>query len=164
MSNLHRIIWIDRQLRNKRFPNRKKIAEHFEISTRQAARDIEYMKYSLGAPIEYSAFNKGYYYSQANFILPSNFLTSDDRNLLKQLASQYYNQKGDLFFKNSPQLADLFLRLSDLRSKGEEIDFQTNTLLDKMIEKEQSRTRIPYRAEIIFEIHIDPLCSTPKIK
>jgi len=62
VSNLHRIIWLDEQLRNKRYPDRQKIADKFEISIRQVARDIEYMKYSMGAPIEYSAFHRGYYY------------------------------------------------------------------------------------------------------
>lgn len=60
MSNLHRIQWIDKQLRAKGYPYARTIAERLEISTRQAARDIEYMRYSLGAPIEYCPSMKGY--------------------------------------------------------------------------------------------------------
>ena len=114
MSNLHRIIWIDRQIRNGKYPDRKSIADKFEISIRQAARDIEYMKYSLGASIEYSAYHKGYYYSDKNFTLPSNFLNDNDRKMLKYLAYQYANQKEDNSYTHhrSAQLADLFLRLS----------------------------------------------------
>lgn len=113
MGNLHRIIWIDRQIRNKRYPDRHCIADKFEISIRQVARDIEYMKYSLGAPIEYSAFHKGYYYNGDNFTLPSNFLTEDDNKILKYLAYQYSNHKDNNHYNNhSSQLAELFLRLS----------------------------------------------------
>ena len=52
MSNLHRIQWIDAQIRAERFPNCSTIARKFEITRRQASRDIEYLRYSLGAPVE----------------------------------------------------------------------------------------------------------------
>lgn len=48
MSNLHRILWIDQEIRRGGYPNSRTIAEQFEISPRQAARDIEYLRYSLG--------------------------------------------------------------------------------------------------------------------
>ena len=70
MSNLHRIAWIDAQIRLGRFPNATGIATEFEISRRQAARDIEYMRYSLDAPLEFSAERNGYAYAEPGFRLP----------------------------------------------------------------------------------------------
>lgn len=50
MSNMHRIHWFDEQIRSGRFPNSSWLAREFEISRRQAQRDIEYMAISLRAP------------------------------------------------------------------------------------------------------------------
>lgn len=49
MAKLHRIIWIDAQIRADKFPNARTIAQEFEISQRQAARDLEYLRDSLGS-------------------------------------------------------------------------------------------------------------------
>lgn len=109
MSNLHRIIWIDEQLRCMRFPDRKSIAEKFEISIRQAARDIEYMKDSLGAPIEYSAVERGYYYQEGStFKLPAQYITETDRTLLRKLADEYAMYGSS----EAAQIAGLFQRLT----------------------------------------------------
>ncbi|WDQ32988.1 hypothetical protein PTQ21_01180 [Paenibacillus marchantiae] len=51
MSNMHRIHWFDEQIRSGRFPNSSWLAREFEISRRQAQRDIEYMAISLRAPL-----------------------------------------------------------------------------------------------------------------
>ena len=69
MSNLHRIAWIDAQIRARRYPNATAVAREFEISRRQAARDIEYLRYSLQAPLEYCAAKNGYRYSEPGFAL-----------------------------------------------------------------------------------------------
>lgn len=108
MSNLHRLAWIDACIREGRYPNGRTIAEHFEISVRQAQRDIEYLRYSMGAPVEYSALKNGYYYTDRAFALPSVFMTGSDRSLLSWLASQYSLTGGE----RATQLADLFGRLS----------------------------------------------------
>lgn len=109
MSNLHRIVWINEQLRRMRFPDRKVIAEQFEISIRQAARDIEYMKDSLGAPIEYSVSQKGYYYQEGcAFELPAQYITEKDRTLLQNLADEYAMYGSS----EATQIATLFQRLT----------------------------------------------------
>lgn len=41
MSNLHRIRWFDGQIREGNYPNSTALAGQFEISKRQAQRDIE---------------------------------------------------------------------------------------------------------------------------
>lgn len=110
MSNLHRIQWIDAQIRAKKFPNSRIIAEHFEISIRQASRDIEYLRYSLGAPLEYSAKENGYYYSGSTFSLPSVFIGEEEKKALSYLADQYQALKST----QAARLAELFGRLTDI--------------------------------------------------
>lgn len=112
MSNLHRIQWIDAQIRAKKFPNSRSIAEHFEISIRQASRDIEYLRYSMGAPLEYSAKENGYFYSGSTFALPSLFIGEEEKKALSYLADQYQALKST----QAAQLAELFGKLTDMPS------------------------------------------------
>lgn len=113
MSNLHRIQWIDAQIRANRYPNSRSIAEQFEISSRQASRDIEYLRYSMGAPLEYSAYYNGYFYSSDAFTLPQLFIGEEERMVLVYLAEQYS------LLKNTPatRLAELFSKLTDTQPR-----------------------------------------------
>lgn len=108
MSNLHRIRWIDAQIRAGRYPNARIIAEQFEISPRQAARDIEYLRYSMGAPLEYNAAKNGYDYSDGAFTLPAYFVTHEEKQALSYLAHQYRSVGTD----QAAQLSSLFARLT----------------------------------------------------
>jgi predicted DNA-binding transcriptional regulator YafY len=115
MSNLHRLAWIDARIREKSYPGSRIIAEKFEISVRQAQRDMEYLKYSMGAPLEYSSIRKGYYYTDEAFALPAHFITGEEKRILTYLASQYKITRGG----NAELLAGLFLRLSGDNADGE---------------------------------------------
>ena len=64
-----RIQWLHKKIANNYYPNAMRLAERFNISHRQAQRDIEHLKRDLGAPLKYSAANKGFYYDSA-FSLP----------------------------------------------------------------------------------------------
>jgi len=67
---LNRIYFIDKKIREKKYPNTAKLAEEWEgISVSTISRDIDYMKNQLGAPIEYDAAKRGYYYSREAFRL-----------------------------------------------------------------------------------------------
>lgn len=108
MSNLHRMAWIDAKIRNHRYPNARTIAEHFEISHRQAQRDIEYLRYSMGAPVEYDAGKGGYYYTDIGFALPSHYITEQEKQALSYLASRYRMYGSG----EAQQVAELFSRLT----------------------------------------------------
>ena len=77
MSVSDRIQWFHKTVSERCFPNAAHLAEKFEISHRQAQRDVEYLKNKLGAPLEYSSMNKGYYYS-TRFVLP--FIIDNESN------------------------------------------------------------------------------------
>ncbi|HEX3048111.1 MAG TPA: WYL domain-containing protein [Bacillota bacterium] len=109
MSNLHRLQWIDSQIRNNRYPNTRTIAEFFEISPRQAGRDLEYLRYSMGAPLEYDAKHNGYTYTQSTFVLPAQLISDPEKEALSYLAHHYRNSSS----AQAVKLAELFARLSD---------------------------------------------------
>jgi predicted DNA-binding transcriptional regulator YafY len=59
-----RVFWIESQIREKRFPNVKKIARHFEVTEKTAQRTIEYMRDELDFKIGYCPKRRGYYFTE----------------------------------------------------------------------------------------------------
>jgi len=92
-----------------------KLANHFEISLRQANRDLEYLRNTLNAPIRYVAAKRGYIYDDMTFILPNLIITGEDKRALSFLAYRYDNYDGT---ENSQRLANLFRSLSDSEKKN----------------------------------------------
>ncbi|QGQ99327.1 WYL domain-containing protein [Paenibacillus psychroresistens] len=109
MSSMHRIVWIDNEIRQHHYPSCAAIAERFSISVRQAARDVEYLKDSMCAPIEYSHSHKGYLYTEGTFMLGHVVMTEQQRHGLTYLANRYAQMEGE----HATHLARLFRRLID---------------------------------------------------
>ncbi|MCU6794260.1 hypothetical protein OB236_19315 [Paenibacillus sp. WQ 127069] len=82
---MHRILWFDEQVRYGKYPNSGHLSERFEISVRQACRDIEYLTNTLGAPLSYSAKRRGYRYEDQTYVLPALLLTAEDVRMIKDL-------------------------------------------------------------------------------
>lgn len=95
MSNMHRIQWFDQQIIQGSYPNSTKLAQQFEISKRQAQRDIEYLEMSLRAPLLYVARHRGYCYEDKAYVLPHLYMTEDEKKVLKYLAHRYRNYNYD---------------------------------------------------------------------
>lgn len=113
MPILHRIQWIDAQIRSGRYPNARSLAAAFEISRRQALRDFEYLRDSLGAPLEYSAVHRGYIYTTDSFTPPGAYVTESERTVLESMAA-YYSDVAATDTVAAPvyeQLADLLSRV-----------------------------------------------------
>ncbi len=66
-----RLLFIDRKIREGRHPNCSSLAEEWEVSRKTIQRDLEYMRYQLDAPLEYSAKNRGYCYTEQQYKLPA---------------------------------------------------------------------------------------------
>lgn len=79
MSANDRIQWFHKMVSESCYPNAHDISEKFDISSRQAQRDLEHMRTSLGAPLVYSPAHRGYYY-KSQFYLPSMISTEDESN------------------------------------------------------------------------------------
>ncbi len=114
MSNLHRLAWLDSRIRSERYPDSRELAEKFEISVRQAQRDIEYLKYTMGAPLVYSAADRGYYYNDKTFSLPSGMISNDEKQMLSYMANRYKMSGGT----DASRLAKLFERLGNGIDEG----------------------------------------------
>ncbi|MDR0550456.1 MAG: WYL domain-containing protein [Spirochaetaceae bacterium] len=91
---LARIYFIDREIAAGKFPNVHDLAKEYEVGTATIYRDIEYMRYMLNAPIEYSAKNRGWYYTEKAFRLPAGFAAANDMltlGMAKSLVALYKN-------------------------------------------------------------------------
>lgn len=77
MSANDRIQWFHLKVKDNCFPNASRLAERFDISHRQAQRDVDCLRKDYGAPLEYDPERKGYYYSE-DFSLPVMFATAND--------------------------------------------------------------------------------------
>ena len=66
---LRRIVAIDREISKRKYPNKETLAKQLEVCTRTVARDLEFMRDSQGAPIEFDRNRNGFYYSDPNYRL-----------------------------------------------------------------------------------------------
>lgn len=90
----YRLLQIDEEIRNGRFPNSTTLAKKIEVSSRTIQRDIEYMKDMYNAPIEYDYQKNGYYYTESSFYIKSVPLSEGELfsvALFDQLLEQYRN-------------------------------------------------------------------------
>jgi predicted DNA-binding transcriptional regulator YafY len=66
---LVRMMRMHERLKAGRYPNCRKLADELEVSSKTVQRDIDFMRYQLGLPIEYDQLHFGFYYTEpvANF-------------------------------------------------------------------------------------------------
>ena len=109
-----RLLFIDRQIREKRFPNCSTLAEKWEASVSTIQRDLDYMRYELDAPLKYSAKERGYYYTEEQYQLPAlNIRESDlfaiylaDKLLVQYEGTPIYDSLCSVFRKIEDSLPD----------------------------------------------------------
>lgn len=95
MASHSRVLWLHERIIRGQFPSLKEFSEHFNISQRQASREISYLRNKLRAPLLYSRANRGYYYSK-EFSIPSlftsiNFNEDNERLLIERVNPTLYN-------------------------------------------------------------------------
>jgi predicted DNA-binding transcriptional regulator YafY len=73
-----RYYWFHNQVKEGKFPNSNKLAEKFQISQKQAQRDIEFMRDRLNAPLGYNSCKKGYFYEDEKYELPPIWLNEEE--------------------------------------------------------------------------------------
>lgn len=73
-----RYLWFHHQLQQNRYPTLQKLQDQFELSKRQASREISFMRDFFRAPIEYDPERRGYHYTDTGFQLPDLWLTQND--------------------------------------------------------------------------------------
>jgi len=116
-----RYLWFHERLKAGKYPKIANLVEKFEISRRQAAREIEFMRLFLGAPIEYSPDRGGYFYAEDNFQFPGLWVSEEEivslvvaRRLAAALPDRGLKRKFDLFLRKIGGDMDLdLLRLEE---------------------------------------------------
>ena len=77
-----RLIYIDQMIaegtRRDVLPNCRTLAEGYEVSQRTIQRDLDYMKWQLGAPIQYEPSKLGYRYTEPSYRLPALNISQND--------------------------------------------------------------------------------------
>ncbi len=73
-----RLIFIDQEINTGRYPNCGQLAKDYEVSHKTIQRDLDYMRYQLDAPLEYSAKHRGYHYTEKNYKLPAIAIKESD--------------------------------------------------------------------------------------
>ena len=87
-----RLLFIDREIARGSYPNCSQMASDYEVSAKTIQRDLDYMRYQLDAPIDYSAKHRGYYYTEPNYQLPAISVKESDLfaiYLAEKLLTQY---------------------------------------------------------------------------
>jgi len=72
------VLLIDQRIRSGQAPNCRRLAEELEVSRRTVLRDVDFLKYDLGAPIEYDPARRGYVYTEPNWVMPSVRITEGE--------------------------------------------------------------------------------------
>lgn len=75
---LERYQWFDRQVRENKYPNATSLSRRFEINSKTARRNIDFMRDRLLAPLDYVPEKKGYRYEEGSFDLPDLRVTQEE--------------------------------------------------------------------------------------
>ncbi len=70
--------WFHDHVKGGTHPNATSLAQKFEISIKQAQRDIEFMRDRLGAPLHFSYVKRGYVYEDTGYELPPVWIREDE--------------------------------------------------------------------------------------
>jgi predicted DNA-binding transcriptional regulator YafY len=68
---MKRLLVLHELMQQNKFPNCSSFAQEWEVSAKTIQRDIEFMKDQMGAPIEYDALKRGFYYTEPSFMMPA---------------------------------------------------------------------------------------------
>ncbi len=61
---MSRIVEFDQLIREKRYPGINTFSADQEVCSRTIARDVDYLRERLGAPLAYCPHHRGYYYTR----------------------------------------------------------------------------------------------------
>jgi len=134
-----RYAWFHGMVASGAFPNSVGLAAHFDISRKQAQRDIEFMRDRLSAPLLYNAGRRGYGYADGSYELPPVWLKEEEIQALS-LALRLSAAIPDRKIKKSlRRLMEHFLSLSS--AAGAPLEFEK---LEEMVSiKNVAYYRVP---------------------
>jgi len=89
---LARLVELDRAIRRNTYPNCSSFAKDYEVSPKTVQRDLDFLRDTWGAPLDYDAKERGYYYTDATWSFPTLNLTEAELAKLlvaERMAEQY---------------------------------------------------------------------------
>jgi len=98
------------RLKAGRYPNCRKLADELEVSPKTVQRDIDFMRYSLGLPIEYDQLHFGFYYTEPVSSFPNIEISEGE------LVALYIGQKALAQYKGTSfeaALSTAFRKITD---------------------------------------------------
>jgi predicted DNA-binding transcriptional regulator YafY len=109
-----RFIWFDHQVRASRYPNATSLAEQFEVSTKTAQRDIDFMRDRLSCPLIYDPGERGYFYEDDTFSLPMIYLSQEELSALLIARKALKDVSGGTLGK---ELSSVLNKITNILSK-----------------------------------------------
>lgn len=150
-----RLLFIDKKIRQKTYPNCSSLAGEWEVSSKTIQRDIEYLRTMLDAPLEYDAGKRGYYYTEDTFQLPAISLNDSDLFAIF-IAGKVLSQ-----YENTP----IYDRLKSVFTKIEESLPDKVTIDPTVLNDRFSFFRTPYTviSQAVWETVFDSLRSRASV-
>src|SRR3954464_2644614 len=107
---LERMMRLHSALKARQFPNCQKIAAELEVSAKTIQRDIDFMRYRLGLPIDYHPQEFGFYYTEPVTGFPSIEVSEGEITALLVAQKALAQYKGTPFER---PLQSAFRKLTD---------------------------------------------------
>ena len=107
---LERMMRMHERLKAGRYPNCRKLAVELEVSSKTVQRDIDFMRYRLGLPIEYDQLHFGFYYTEPVASFPNVEISEGE------LVALYVGQKALAQYKGTSfeaPLSTAFRKITD---------------------------------------------------
>src|SRR5207237_7013152 len=107
---LERMMRMHQKLKAGRYPNCRKLADELEVSAKTVQRDIDFMRYRLGLPIEYDQLHFGFYYTEPVSSFPNIEISEGE------LVALYVGQKALAQYKGTSfeaPLSTAFRKITD---------------------------------------------------
>jgi predicted DNA-binding transcriptional regulator YafY len=107
---LERMMRMHQRLKAGRYPNCRKLADELEVSSKTVQRDIDFMRYRLGLPIEYDQLHFGFYYTEPVSSFPNIEISEGE------LIALYVGQKALAQYKGTSfeaPLSTAFRKITD---------------------------------------------------
>ena len=130
----HRLIQLDKWIRNGGYPSVQAIQDEYEISRRTVMRDLEFLRDRYDAPLEYDRTRNGYYYTDPTFMIQNVLLTEGDLftvSTIMPLMEQYKNTPLESSFKNiMDKISDMLPNQVDVNTSflNEDVRFISDPL------------------------------------
>lgn len=110
-SQFSRLLELDKRIRQGQYPNCLNFSADWEVSQKTVQRDIDFLRDRLNAPIDYDRERKGFYYTSAQWFMPSISISEGD------LVAILVAEKALEQYRGTPiaaQLERVFSKINDL--------------------------------------------------